>query len=213
MLLSTLRQSMKATRKVVSHQQKMEGIFHTMDILRSDLTKCGMRLGEAARIFHLPLFESGGEDLRIIYGVSGEKLTMEACCGEFQAVIQRNDFFSKGKKVLFFEPASGIYEFNEIKGRKGDQLTLAQPLLQDYPLNTALVALKEVEYKLYTHPEYPGPLKRKVNKGYFQPLLEEVTEFYIQYVPEAHSVFYRIQVNGREQLQGYVFMTHMTEVR
>lgn len=213
MFLSTVRHSIGATRKIVSHQQKMEGIFHTMDMLKSDLTKCGMRLGEASKVFHLPLFEIGGTELRVVYGVAGEKLTLDALCGDTQATIQRNDFFSRGKKVLLFEPADGIYEFNEIAGCKGDQLTLTQPLLQNYPVNTAVVALQTIEYKLYTNPNAPGPLKRKVNKGYFQPLLEEVTDFFIQYIPEAHSVFYRIQVNSREQLQGYIFLTHITEVQ
>jgi prepilin-type N-terminal cleavage/methylation domain-containing protein len=212
MLLSTVSQSVGASRKIVSHQEKMEGIFHTMNMLRSDLTKCGMRLQEAAQVFHLPLFENGGDNLRVIYGIGGEKLLEEAHGGDTTVFIERNDNFSKGKKILLFEPAGSCFEFNEITGRKGNQVTLAEGLLQPYPRNTMAVVLKEVEYKLYTQPGGPGPLKRKVNKGYFQPLLEEVTDFSIQYYPEANSVLYKIQVNGKEQLQGYVFLTHMAEM-
>jgi hypothetical protein len=54
-------------------------------------------------------------------------------------------------------------------------------------------------------------LKRKTDGGYFQPLIENVTEFYVNFFPEAYSVLYRIEVNKKEQIRGYVFLTNMVK--
>jgi hypothetical protein len=68
--------------------------------------------------------------------------------------------------------------------------------------------LKEVEYKHYAEQNI---LKRKVNKGYFQPLIEGVTDFYVKFFPESCSVLYRIEVNKKEQIRGYIFLTNMVK--
>ena len=52
-------------------------------------------------------------------------------------------------------------------------------------------------------------LKRKADGGDFQPLLEEVSDFYVTYFPDANSVLYRIVVNKKEQIRGYIFLLNL----
>ncbi|MCP5049117.1 MAG: hypothetical protein GY940_18250 [bacterium] len=209
-VFSTVSQSTESARKVMTHQQRMEGIFHTIDMLRSDLTNCGMRLREAAKFLNFPLFENSDYSFKVIYGIGNENLTENVMNGENIITINRNDFFYKGRKIILFDPEEGRYEIAVIKGRRGDQLTLSDPLLYDYPKNAAAIALKEVEYKLYSQQEV-NSLKRKVNKGYFQPLLEDVTDFYVRFYPEANAVFYRVEIGKKEQIRGYILMVNMME--
>jgi hypothetical protein len=206
-----ISQSTGITRKVIANQQRNEAIFHTVDMLRSDLSKCGMRLQEAANCFSISLFEYSSSSFKVTYGIGNETLIEDSLSGDSVITINRNDFFNKGKKILLFDPEKSMYEFNRIVGRKGDELTLSEGLLYDYRKQAAVVALKEVEYKLYVQ-QNGNVLKRKVNRGYFQPLLEDVTDFTVRFYPEANSVFYKIEINKKEQIRGYIFMTHMMEV-
>jgi hypothetical protein len=186
----------------------MEAIFHTMDMIRLDLTKCGMRLGEAARFFSFPLFENSSSSFKVIYGIEKETLLEDSYEGENTITMNRNEFFSKKKKIVIYDPEKGVYEINEITAISGNQFTLLRGLQNHYAKHSIAVVLKEVEYKLYSH---QNALKRKVNKGYFQPLMEEVSDFQVTFYPESLTVLYMIEINRKEQLQGYIFMTHMME--
>jgi len=42
-------------------------------------------------------------------------------------------------------------------------------------------------------------------------IIRNVTDFYIAYFPESKSVLYRIEVNKREQVKGYIFMSNYKE--
>lgn len=208
MIISSISTSTRCSQKVINSQQRLEAIFHTVDTLRSDLTKCGMRLQEASNTFGFPMFEHSEQSLKVLYGVEEETLTNDCWEGENEIFIIRNDFFTKRKRVLIYDTESGIYEFNEIKDRDGDCLILSGDLQNTYSKNAVAVVLKEVEYKIYSNQK---ALKRKVNKGYFQPLIEEVTDFQVKFYPESGSVFYRIEIGSKEQIRGYIFLTNMVE--
>jgi type II secretory pathway component PulJ len=210
-VITSIGGSTGVSKQLIGHQQKMESICHTIEMLKSDLTKCGMRLQEAASIFNLSLFEYSSYRFKVTYGLGNENLIMNAQCGDTVIHIERNDFFNRGKKMMIFEPHQFKYEVQVIESRRGDTLTLADGLQNDYSTNAIVVALKEVEYKLYSQQETQS-LKRKVNRGYFQPLLENVTDFYVCFYPEANSVFYRIELGKKEQIRGYIFLTNMMEV-
>jgi len=211
LVIAAVSGTTRTSVKVVSYQDKMAAIFHTMEVLRSDLTKCGMRLHEASNIVAYPLFVNTGFSFRVTYGTAGESLLEPAQTGDTAIYINRNDFFSKRKKILLVDQESNRYEFHYISGKKGDQLFLRDALLFDYPKSCRVIVLKEVEYKLYSQ-ENSRSLKRKVNHGYFQPLLEEITDFNVHFYPEANAVFYKIEINHREQIRGYIYMSNMVKV-
>ncbi len=206
MIISSVVASTRCSQKIINNQQRMEAIFHTVDTIRSDLTKCGMRLQEASHTFGFPMFEHSDQSLKVLYGIEQETLTNDCWEGDNGIFINRNDFFTKGKRVLIYDTESGKYEFNEIMDRDGDYLILSHILQNNYSKNAVVVVIKEVEYKIYLKQK---ALKRKVNKGYFQPLIEEVTDFNIKFYPESSSVFYRIEINHKEQIRGYIFLVNM----
>jgi len=208
LVISNVSESVKQSKRVMGHQEKMESIFHTVEMLRSDLVKCGMRLQEASKLFGFPLFENGDINFKVVYGIEDECLLDDGHRGENIITVNRNDFFKKGKKLAIYNPDKGIYEVNRIQRTSRDQLILEDLLQNDYPKNSLAVVLKEVEYKLYKKEQV---LKRKVNRGYFQPLVENVTGFYVRYYPESSSVLYRIEVDKKEQIRGYIFLINLVK--
>jgi hypothetical protein len=83
---------------------------------------------------------------------------------------------------------------------------LDENLTHDFPESSGIIVLKLVEYKYYPD---QNALKRKVNNGGFLRFFEDVTDFYVKFFPESCSVLYRIELNRKEQIRGYVFLTNM----
>jgi len=206
LIVTNVTNSTRSSKRLINNQQRMETIFHTVEMIRSDLTKCGMRLQEAAGQYGLSLFAYSDSSFKVIQGVGDEQLLADSNKGDESVVINRNDYFRKKKKIILYAPGTNVFEFNQIKGIRGTELTLTNPLKHDYPRGAVMVVLKEVEYKLYAEDNI---LKRKVDRGYFQPLIEEVTMFAVKYYPEALSLLYRLEVNKKEQVRGYIYMPHM----
>jgi prepilin-type N-terminal cleavage/methylation domain-containing protein len=205
-VFTNVTESARHSKKVITNQQRIEAIFHTMDSIRTDLTKCGMRLNEASTFFSFPLFENGSSSFKVIYGIEKEPLLEDSTSGGNTITMNRNEFFQKKKKIVIYDPERKVYEINEIKEISGNQFTLLNNLQNDYARHSTAVIVNEVEYKLYSS---QNALKRKINNGYFQPLMEEVTDFQITFYPEFWSVHYMIEANHKEQISGYIFLTHM----
>lgn len=208
MIVSNVMETNRCGQKIIDNQQRLESIFHTVDTIKSDLTRCGMRLQEAADTFGFSTFEYTDQSLRVLYGVAEEVLLEKGFPGESAITINRNDYFSSRKEILIYDSDRECYEFNLINKYDGDRLLLTYELQNDYSINSTAVVLKEVQYKIY---EDQNILKRKVNRGYFQPMIEEVTDFNVTYYPESVSVLYRIEVNKKEQVRGYIFLVNMVE--
>lgn len=208
MVISNVTASIRCSEKIINNQQRLEAIFHTVDTIKSDLTKCGMRIQQASTTFGFPMFEHTDESLKVLYGIEEEHLTDDCWKGESKIFVNPNDFFSKRKPILIYDKYGGCYEFNEIKEWEGDTLILSNNLQNNYSKNAVVVVLKQVEYKIYSKDK---ALKRKVNRGYFQPLIEEVTDFYVKFFPKSSSVLYKIEINKKEQVRGYIFLTNMVK--
>jgi hypothetical protein len=198
--------SARLGKKIAGSQERLEAIFHTVDTLKSDLNKCGMRLQEARQFFGITPFVASSGAFASSYGIADEPLLEGAVRGQLTLKIAANEFFRKDKPVLIYNLSKQTWEMNEIADRLGGALVLKNPLQNDFALHSTVVALKRVEYKYY-----PGQrvLKRKTDKGNFQPLLEEVSDFYVTFFPDANSVLYRIEVNKKEQVRGYIFLLNL----
>lgn len=205
LVISSVTQSIKHSKQITDNQQVMESIFHTADTIRSDLTKCGMRLREVEKHFNISLFENSESSFKLIYGLQSEVLQENSYKGDQTVTVCKNDYFKKRKMVLIYNIDNNIYEFNEIKEVDGNVLLLSDSLQNDYVKNSNIVVLRQVEYKLYFN---QNVLKRKLDLGYFQPLAENVSDFSVTFYPESNTVFYRIEVNEREQISGYIFLTN-----
>ena len=193
------------TKKVINSQERLEAIFHTVDTIKSDLNKCGMRLQEARQLGAIKPFTSAAGTFITIHGIVDETL-LETMVREQQNLnVAANEFFKPDREILIYDLSSQAWEMNEIKSMADATLVL-NPLQNDYPFNSMVVALKKVEYKFCPAQRV---LKRKADKGSFQPLLEDVSDFYVTYFPDANSALYRIEVNKKEQIRGYIFLLNL----
>lgn len=199
--------STPVSKKISSNQERLEAIFYALDTLKADLSKCGMRLQEIRQLGAITPFASAASSFTCTYGLADEQLIENAVKGQHELKIAANEYFKKDKAVLIYDLASQAWETNEIKSPAAAPLVLKNPLQNDYPTNSMVVVLKKVEYKFYP---VQRMLKRKTDKGNFQPLLEEVSDFYVTYFPDANSVLYRIEVNKKEQIRGYIFLLNLT---
>ena len=198
--------SARLGKKITGSQERLEAIFHTVDTLKSDLNKCGMRLQEARQFLGIAPFAATTGGFAASYGIADESLLEGAARGQLTLKIAADELFKKDKPVLIYNLAKQAWEMNEIADRLGGVLVLKNPLQNDFAQASTVVALKKVEYKYY-----PGQrvLKRKTDKGNFQPLLEEVSDFYVTFFPDANSLLYRIEVNKKEQVRGYIFLLNL----
>jgi hypothetical protein len=196
----------RLTRKVTGNQERLEAIFHTVDTIKSDLNKCGMRLQEARSFCGIVPFSTAPGAFTCSYGIADEALLEGALRDQHGLKVAANEFFKKEMTVLVYDLGKQVWEMNEIEYRLNGALFLKNPLRNDYPLGSMVVGLKKVEYRYY-----PAQciLKRKVDKGNFQPLLEEVSDFYVTFFADASSVLYRIEVNKKEQVRGYIFLLNL----
>ncbi|MCU0277119.1 MAG: hypothetical protein MUF02_09790 [Acidobacteria bacterium] len=198
----------RVDRKVTANQERLEAIFHAVDTIKSDLNKCGMRLQEARPLCGLAPFTSTAGAFACSYGVADEALLEGAVRGQQAIKVAGNDFFKKGRAVLLYDLGGQAWEMNEIEYRLDGALVLKNRLQNDFARSSTVVAMKKVEYR------YEAPrrvLKRKADNGTFQPLLEEVSDFYVTFFPEANSVLYRIEVNKKEQVRGYIFLLNLVQ--
>ncbi len=196
-------ESGRMERKISGNQQRLEAIFHAVDAIKSDLNKCGMRLQEARPFSGLAPFAASPGAFSCTYGLADEPLLEGALRGQQSLRVAAGECFRKARAVLLFDPANGAWELNEVQYRLDGVLVMKRPLQSDFPLRSAVVALKRVEYR---YDPAQRVLKRRSDNGTFQPLLEQVSDFYVTFFPDANSVLYRIEIGRKEQVRGYVFL-------
>ena len=205
--ITALNETTVNTKRIIGSSEKMESIFHTVELIREDLTQCGMRLMEPAKLLGFTLFVNSDYSFKVVYGIENEMLRVDAKKIDTAIKINRKkNLFKKGENIVIYDPDNRNYEVNEIRAVEGDRLILVTGLQYDYPINSSVVLLKVVEYKHYAEQNI---LKRKVNNGYFQPMIKEVTDFYVKFFPEFCSVLYRVEIEKKEQIRGYIFMNNM----
>lgn len=193
-------------KKITNDQERLEAIFHTVDTIKSDLNRCGMRLQEARTFCDISPFASLPGSFSCTYGIDDKPLLEGALQGQQSLRIDAGENFKKDKEVLIYDLTRRAWELNRIEYRLDGALVLKQPLRNDFPCRSTVVALKKVEYK---YSPAQRALKRKSDGGNFQPLLEEVSDFYVTFFPDANSVLYRIEIQKKEQVRGYVFLLNL----
>ena len=154
----------RVAKKITGNQERLEAIFHTVDTIKSDLNKCGMRLQEAGKFFDIRSFESSEGNFKATYGLADEELLENALQGQQTLKIGQNDFFKKDKIILIYNLERAVWEFNEIRDFLGGALVLKNPLQNDFPRNSPVLVLKKVEYKFYPAQRV---LKRKTRQREF----------------------------------------------
>lgn len=204
-MISNITEGIAVSKKIATRQQVLESLFFTVDTIKNDLTKCGMRLQEAAELFDIRPFSNTQSGFKVVYGLASDELTENCYTGDNRIEVTSTDFVKKGRKILIYDAVSRVYEFIRVKKVEGNYIFLNSRIKNDHLKHSVIIPLKETEMKLYKN---DMAIKRKVDRGYFQPVIEGVTDFYISFFEDSNSVLYRLEINGKEQVRGYIFLSN-----
>ncbi len=211
-VITSVTDSASYSKKITENQVVLESIFHTVDSLKADLTKCGMRLQEAGKLFEFPVFVNSDIGFDALMGMSTIYLKNAVDIGTDYLEVDNDEYLKKKRKILIYDVEQCTFEFNEIKTieKSGGEysIILSENTKHNYPGNSIIIILKTVSFKYYAKEKV---LKRKIDQGYFQPMIENATDFYIKYFPESNSLLYRIEVGHKEQIRGYIFLSNMVQ--
>ncbi len=204
-IISNITEGIGVSRKITTRQQVLESLFFTVDTIKNDLTKCGMRLQEASELFNIELFSNTQSGFKVVYGLASDELMENCYSGDNRIEVTSTDFVKKGRKILIYDAVSKIYEFVRVKKVEENSIILDSRIKNDHIKHSVVIPLKETEMKLY---KKDMAIKRKVDRGYFQPVIEGVTDFYISFFEDSNSVLYRLELNRKEQVRGYIFLSN-----
>ena len=181
----------------------LDDVFHTVDLLRADIGKCGRNMKEVEQQLGIRLFDCDDNYMKCIYSLQKETIKENLNWGEKAVNIPKNDYFREGRAVLIYDLYHKKYEFRKIKEIKGNTLILSKGLQNNYPEGSVIIAIRQIEYKRSL---FHLILKRRIDNGRFLPVLHNVTGLSITRFPNSLNVFYGIEVNNGVQINGYFYL-------
>jgi type II secretory pathway component PulJ len=192
--------------KIQSKTENLETVFYLVDSIKSDLEKCGIFLQEAQHLFSLKVIDVSEIHFSIKFGSQCTNLKQAAQPTETYLTVFPQFLLTKSSEIIIYNEKQQQIEFNTAIKASAGSVELKTPLKNWFAEDSVIVAVETIEYKYFKNSQ---TLKKKINNGYFQPMADHITDFYIQFFPESNSVLYRIELNFIEQIQGYIFMTNM----
>lgn len=206
LVVVSMGQSVRLGKEITSRQNGLEALFYTVDRLKEDLVKCGMRFQELRSVWQVPVIENTAHSIALTYGNVSTYLRQTARAGEDWIMVRDHIGFKKNKMVVIYDPTFKSHEFYKIRNLKKGLVYLDGNLINSYPVNSVVILIRNITYRFFPKEQV---LKRKVDSGYFQPLVEKVTDFHVSFFPANPAVLYRLEINKREQVQGYIFLPNM----
>ena len=100
-------ESARVAKKITGNQERLEAIFHTVDTIKSDLNKCGMRLQEARQFFDIPPFASAAGGFTLQLRPGRRSAAGKRAAGAADPEDRRERFFQKGQGGADLQPAPG----------------------------------------------------------------------------------------------------------
>ena len=175
-VLSTLEffgMTKKAFFKLRDTQLAQESAWAALDKIRADLLQAGQGLIEPARFGIVKGVESSEGALVLTSRAKSAALTSDALAGSSTIDVDDTDDFLPGKTMCLFDKYKG--EVQEVSSAETHRLTLAAPLVNSYSKEEGAVLL--LQRTTYYLDSAKSTLRRKVNSGSAQPLLEGVSSF------------------------------------
>ncbi len=206
MAITSVTEGASVSKKISAKQDLLESLFFTVDSIKTDLTKCGMRLQEAIDLFNINVIENTPVSFKLTYGLSSSLLYSNIYKGESSLILDENESVKKNKKILIYDPESGISGFHSVSGKEKEEIFIKTPLKHDFIKDSPVILIKEIEYKYFPKQKI---LKKKVDSGHFQPLLDNVTDFFVAFFKDSNSILYRIEIGNKEQVRGYIFLSNL----
>ena len=130
-----------ATIKVTSNQERLEAIFHSVDSIKSDLKKCGMRLQEARGKLNLPRFQGLNDSFEATYGLADLLTVSEGIKGrtDIEIPVGESHHFAKSKRILIYNVEQGRSKINSTIRYENGTMYLQNELSSYYACNSIFI--------------------------------------------------------------------------
>ncbi len=204
--INTIMGTAESCEKIGRKQDEQEEIFHVVDLLRKDLATCGMRLSLSDKLLNLNLLTTDKQEIKITYGISDSILMQEGIKGSEAIEVKDSKGIKKDKQIIIQNFFSNTAQKINVLRRDKNTLILEEPLQYNFSTGSSVILIKEISYKWFKDKKI---LKRKVDKGYFQPLMEGVSDFTYKYFADNQSLVYKMEINKKAQVRGYIFLNNM----
>ncbi len=197
-------QAQKSFFRLKEREEAGQGALAALDKMRIDLLHAGRGLSGEMALGLVEAAQATDEELRTTYLEKPLKLTGTAHAGDVRLLLASTADIASGQEICLSDGRGG--ELRSVVRVESGVVVLGEPLEHDYSPGTAALSLLEnVTYFL------DGPtriLRRRVNGGSAQPLLENIAAAIWICNPEARLVHVRLElsVEGEHPYETTVFL-------
>jgi len=190
--------------RLKEREEAGQGALAALDKMRIDLLHAGRGLAGEMALGLVDAARATEDELRTTSLEKPLMLTGTARAGDIRLLLASTADIASGQEICLSDGPVG--EVRTVAAVEHGAVSLREPLERDYSLDTAVVSLLEnVAYFL------DGPariLRRRVNSGSAQPLLENIAAAIWLYDPEARLVRVRLElsVEGAHPHETTVFL-------
>jgi len=190
--------------RLKEREEAGQGALAALDKMRIDLLHAGRGLAGEMALGLVDAARATEDELRTTSLEKPLMLTGTARAGDIRLLLASTADIASGQEICLSDGSAG--EVRTVAAVEHGAVSLREPLERDYSLDTAVVSLLEnVAYFL------DGPariLRRRVNSGSAQPLLENIAAAIWLYDPEARLVRVRLElsVEGAHPHETTVFL-------
>ena len=181
-----------------------QGALAALDKMRIDLLHAGRGLAGEMALGLTEAARATDDELRTTSLEKPLRLTGTARAGDTRILLASTADIASGQEICFSDGREG--ERRSVKRVERGAVILGQPLERDYFPDTAVLSL--LENVAYFLDEPAGILRRRVNSGSAQPLLENIAAAIWICDPEARLVRVRLElsVKGARPHETTVFL-------
>lgn len=194
-------------KNIERENKELKAVFEIVDALRFDLTQCGKMLSEANGLFYILQFEHTDEMLSMRTGTGVGSLSGNCRKGEtvINITTATGGSFTPSAQVLIYDKETGTHEIKKIQRCDGSRLILEEGLGENFREHSTVVLFAQIEW---TYNLARGSFSR-IADGVQLKWLINVTDFNVTYYPELVSVLFRIEMNKKTQVRGYIPLENM----
>jgi len=190
--------------RLKEREEAGQGALAALDKMRIDLLHAGRGLAGEMALGLTEAARATEDELRTTSLEKPLRLTGTARAGDIRLLLASTADIASGQEICLSDGSAG--EVRTVAAVEHGAVSLREPLAREYSLDTAAVSLLEnVAYFV------DGPariLRRRVNSGSAQPLLENIAAAIWIYDPEARLVRVRLElsVEGAHPHETTVFL-------
>ena len=193
--------------RLKEREEAGQGALAALDKMRIDLLHAGRGLAGEMALGLTEAARATEDELRTTSLEKPLTLTATARAGDIRLLLASTADIASGQKICLSDGREG--ELRSVERVEHGAVILGEPLERDYSLDTAAVSLLENVAYFVDGPAHI--LRRRVNTGSAQPLLENIAAAIWIFDPEARLVRVRLElsVEGAQPHETTVFLKNL----